>query len=1162
MIHPAVRDLFLELGKHSAFQEAVRRVAGGNRASISGLTLTAKALYSVLTWQVLNRPLIIVVDGNKEAEALSEAVETFFGLLAGEERSGPQLLPGQDVLPLQNLSPHAEISERRAVGLWRLANQRAPITIMPVGAALIRLSQADYYRQLALKLRVGEELPLEDVIAHLESIGYERREPVEMVGEYSVRGGILDIFSPEASKPVRIDMFGDQVESIRRFEVESQRSVLKVEDCQILPLSENHKSRTVLAELTELRHAAGTPSRDLPPPGETFPGWELLVPMVRPRDGSVFALSEHPVVMLDEPELVRSAAERFWTRLEQIERSAAYDPERIYFRPEDLERQANLYPRLDLKQLEIGLATDGQDLHLPTRPALSFHGNMQVAIAEARTQVEAGARVAFFSPSTGEVERVADILNEYRIPFQLGLAQNDSTPAYLAERAYLAGSVASVYVVKGLLRHGSAFPDSKLVIIGSEDLFDTSEMVAQAPTSKSALATFSADLIDLKPGDYVVHSEHGVAQYLGVREIAQGDAKGDYMLLEYSGGSKLYVPLARMDLVQRFRGAGESKPALDRIGGATWTKTKTRIKAKMRDMADELLKLYASRKMADGFNFSADSNWQREFEDAFEFSETRDQLTAIKEIKRDMESPEPMDRLLCGDVGFGKTEVVMRAAFKALGDGKQVAVLAPTTVLAFQHFETFKKRFQPFPVKVAMFSRFVSAKDIKTALGELGEGKIDIAIGTHRLLSKDVEFRDLGLVIVDEEQRFGVKHKERLKQLKKTVDHVSMSATPIPRTLHMSLLGLRDMSVIETPPKDRLAIHTVVAPFQPEMIRSAIELELGRGGQVYFLHNRVDSIWARAAMIQELVPTGRIGVGHGQMAEQELEKTMLNFMRHEYDILVCTTIIENGLDIPLANTMIVENSERYGLSELYQLRGRVGRSNRRAYAYLLVPPDTELTEIARKRLAALKEFSDLGAGFKIAALDLELRGAGNLLGGEQHGHINSVGFDTYVRLLDETVRELKGEEVAPEIHSTLNLGLDIRIPSDYISDENQRLRAYRQIANAADAAARERAEKELEDRYGTVPEAVRNLLEYSALKTLAERIGVEAVDRRHNMLNIKFHQQTRVDPARLMNLVSKMRGVQFSPAGVLLLPLEGLNGAGEILRFLGEKLVQLTPASA
>ena len=1157
MIHPVVRDLFLDLGKHPGFQDALRRLTTSSEASLSGLTSTAKAAYSVLLWQATGRPLLILVDGNKQAETLLEALQTFFSLLAAEERNAPQLLPPLDVLPLQNLSPHAEILEQRAVGLWRLATQRVPITIMPVASALLRIAPAEYYRQLALKLRVGDELPLDDVLAHLESIGYERREPVEMVGEYSVRGGILDVFSPEANKPVRIDLFGDQVESIRRFDVESQRSVLKVEDCTLLPLTEYQKSRALLAELNELVSEADLPGRDLPAPGEPFAGWEVLTAMLRPRDSSVFSLLDKPLIIWDEPEQVRAAAERFWKRLDQIERSSAYDPDKIFFRWEDLKRQAGPAPQISVKELDISAASEA--IHIATRPSLTFHGNMQMAIAEARNLVESGSRVAFFASSSGEVERIADILNEYGIPYQLGLDQSDSTPAYLAERAYMAGSVASIYVIKGAIRHGTAFQDAKLVVFGSEDLFESSELVARASSSKSALATFSADLIDLKPGDYVVHADHGVAHYLGLREIAQGEARGDYMLLEYAAGAKLYVPLARMDLVQRFRGAGEGKPVLDRMGGATWTRTKTKIKARMRDMADELLKLYASRKMAPGFSFSADSNWQREFEDGFEFSETRDQLTAIKDIKRDMESPQPMDRLLCGDVGFGKTEVVMRAAFKALGDGKQVVVLAPTTVLAFQHFETFKRRFQPFPERIEMFSRFRSPKELKAALADLREGKVDVAIGTHRLLSKDIEFRDLGLVIVDEEQRFGVKHKERLKQMKNVVDVISMSATPIPRTLQMSLLGLRDMSVIETPPKDRLAIHTVVAPFHPELIRSALELELARGGQVYFLHNRVDSIWSRAAMIQELAPQARIGVGHGQMGEAELEQTMLRFMRHEFDVLVCTTIIENGLDIPLANTMFVENAERYGLSELYQLRGRVGRSNRRAYTYLLVPQDTELTEIARKRLAALKEFSDLGAGFKIAALDLELRGAGNLLGGEQHGHINAVGFDTYVHLLEEAVRELKGEEIVPEIHSALNLGLDIRIPSEYIADENQRLRAYRQIANASDAAALDRAAKELEDRYGKTPEAVRNLLQYSALKTVAQQIGIEAVDRRHSMLNVKFHQQTRVDPARLMNIVSGTKGAQFTPAGVLILPLDGQAGAGEILDFLRERLEQLRP---
>jgi transcription-repair coupling factor (superfamily II helicase) len=1161
LIHPAIRDLFHELGRHPAFQQLVHSLQGDTFEPVpplAGLTTTAKAIYAVLLWQMTERPLVIIADGNNEAEALYQSLETFHNLLvASADASRPLSMPALDVLPMQNMSPHAEICEERAIGLWRLASRRVPITVMPVASALLRLRPADFYRQLALTLRVGDELPLDDVVAHLSSIGYERRDPVEMVGEYSVRGGILDVFSPETPKPVRIDLFGDQVESIRRFEVESQRSVLKLEDCTLLPLTEYQRSRAMLVELNERLQESGMSARDLPLPGEPFPGWELLAPMVRPHDTSVLSLVDRAIVMWDEPDQVRGAAERLWKRLEQVETSAAYDPARIFFRWEELETEAARHRQVSFRELEIATVNAVPALHIPTRPSMSFHGNMQVAIAEARTLVDAGSRVAFFVESTGEVERVADIFNEYGVPYQLGIEQSGATPAYLAERAYMAGSVASIYLIRGEVPRGVVFRDSGLAVFGSQDLFDTSELVARPASTKSRLGTFTSDNFDLKPGDFIVHAEHGVGQFLGLREIEQGDARGDYMLLEYAAGSKLYVPLTRMDLVQRFRGSGESKPALDRMGGATWTKTKSRVKAKMRDMADELLKLYAQRKMAEGFAFSHDSNWQREFEDAFEFAETKDQLTAIQEIKRDMENPVPMDRLLCGDVGFGKTEVVMRAAFKALGDGKQVAILAPTTVLTFQHFETFKRRFQPFPVRVEMLSRFRTAKEIKAVLADLAEGKVDLAIGTHRLLSKDVEFKDLGLVIVDEEQRFGVKHKERLKQLKKTVDVVSMSATPIPRTLHMSLLGLRDMSVIETPPKDRLAIQTVVSHFHPDLIKSALELELARGGQVYFLHNRVDSIWMRASMLQELVPDAKIGVGHGQMGETELENVMLKFMNHEYDIFVCTTIIENGMDIPLANTIVVENAERYGLSELYQLRGRVGRSNRRAYAYLLVPPDTELSELARKRLAALKEFSDLGAGFKIAALDLELRGAGNLLGGEQHGHINAVGFDTYIRLMEETVRELKGEEVPIEIHSSLNLGLDIRIPTDYIADENQRLRAYRQMANAADAAGREKVSKELEDRYGPVPDAVKNLLQYSELKTLAEKLGIELIDRRHTLLNIKFHKETRVDPARLMDLIAHTKGAQFSPAGILLVPLDGRTSPAEILEFMQDRLAAL-----
>lgn len=1155
MTHPAIRDLFQSLGRDPAFQEAVSRLIRDPQArqSLAGLTTTAKALYIVLLWQATERNVIVVVDGSKQAETLGELVDTFFDVLVTSDLPRPQTIPAMDVLPAQRMSPHSEISEQRAIGLWRMASRKTSITITPVASALLRTEGAEFYRQLALTLRVGEEIPLEDLLSHLESIGYEKRDPVEMVGEYSLRGGILDIFPAEASKPIRIELFGDLIESIRRFDVQTQRSVMKVSEATLLPLAEYPKSRQLFLELAD--------QMDVASPGDPFPGWEFAVPLVRPRRYSLFSLTENPVVIIDEPEQAAGASDRLWKRLqENSERAFPCPPEANFFTWPKLRETLEGNAELAIRELDV--LTNHQSLTTnhatASRPSLAFHGNIQAAIAEAHNLVERGYRVVFFAKSTGELERLADIFQEYSVPFQLGLDPADATRPYLAERSYVAGTAASTFLVKGLVRRGVVFPEAQIAVFGSEDLFDSSDLVAKPGPTKSQLAAFTADMADLKPGDYVVHEAHGIGRFLGTREIAQGDNKGDFMLLEYAGDAKLYVPLARLDLIQKYRGAGEgAAPGLDRLGGVTWERTKSRVKAKMRDMADELLKLYAQRRMAEGFSYSPDSNWQREFEDAFDFTETKDQLSAIKQIKKDMESNHPMDRLLCGDVGYGKTEVAMRAAFKGLGDGKQTAVLAPTTVLAYQHFETFKRRFAAFPVRIEMLSRFRDKKEIAGVLEGLAEGRVDIVIGTHRILSQDVVFKDLGLLVVDEEQRFGVRHKERIKQLKHNVDVLTMSATPIPRTLHMSLAGLRDMSVIETPPKDRLSINTVVAHYGNELIRTAIEQEIARGGQVYFIHNRVDSIYMRASAIQDLVPGVRVGVGHGQMGEAALEAVILGFMQHDFDVFVCTTIAENGLDIPLANTMIIENAERYGLSELYQLRGRVGRSNRRAYAYLLVPADTELSEIARKRLAALKEFSDLGAGFKIAALDLELRGAGNILGGEQHGHIGAVGFDMYIRLLEETVHELKGEEAPLQVHSTLNLGLDIRIPSDYIGDEHQRLRAYKRIADANSQEAAAETLAELEDRYGPAPDAVRSLLKFSALKGSAQKLGIETIDRRAGVLNVKFHKEAHIDPKRLMSLVTSTEGAQFTPAGVLRLPLDGASTAGKVLDLLEGQLQQL-----
>jgi transcription-repair coupling factor (superfamily II helicase) len=1100
LILPFVRDLFLSLQHHPSLQAAALLARRGVREKlqISGLEPAAAAICAVLLQQSTLKPAILLVESNLQAEPLTELLQSVFHLLVSDRHSSPLFLPEHDVWPWDALPLHPDIAERRAIGLWRLAGPHPPpLVVLPVGAALRKVESAEYYRSSACRLGRGEEMALEFVVEELERIGYRRQEPVEMVGQYSVRGGILDVFSPDQERPVRIEFFGDQIESLRRFDPETQRSVMTVEEALLLPLS------------------AEAPSEA----GATH---------------SLLELVPDAVVLWDRESAVMSSAERLWARAE----AAGADASSFWSREEWAQQLAER-TQIDLEHLAVEDSAK-RTHHLPTQPTTRFHGNMPHCMRELQSRLADGWKAVFFGTSIGEVERLADVLNEYGVPFQLGLQDPASGASrYLEEKAYLAGEVSSVVLLQAAVRRGVLFPDSRLALFGSDDLFETSEFVARPVPTASRLSTFLSDLQDLQPGDFVVHVEHGIGIYRGLQQMGADGRPEEFMQIEYADNARLYVPLSRLDLVQKYRAPEGSRPTLDRLGGATWNRTKSRIKAKMRDMAEELLRLYAARKMAPGFRFSADSNWQREFEDAFEYTETEDQLSSIRDLKRDMESEHPMDRLVCGDVGFGKTEVAMRAAFKALGDGKQVAVLAPTTVLAFQHFETFKQRFSPFPVKIEMLSRFRTPKEIAQVLPEVAAGKVDILIGTHRILSKDVVFHDLGLLIVDEEQRFGVRHKERLKQLKTGIDVLTLSATPIPRTLNMALVGLRDMSVIETPPKDRLAIQTVVAPFSEGLVRTAIEQEMSRGGQVYFVHNRVETIWNIASILQQLVPAARIGVGHGQMDEKELEKILLKFMRHEYDVFVSTTIVENGLDIPLANTIIINRADRLGLSDLYQLRGRVGRSNRRAYAYLLVPEDAELTPLAKKRLAALKEFSELGAGFKIAALDLELRGAGNLLGGEQHGHIASVGFEMYTQMLESTVRELRGEQVAVAGPVSIALHLDIRIPPEYIPEENQRLRVYKRIAAAQNDAERERLRQELVDRYGPLPEGVRNLFEYAELKTLAERIRVEAIERRQDRVSVKFSPEAQVDPHKLMQFVGATPGAEFTPAGVLKFRLDG-----------------------
>src|SRR3989454_1077148 len=1167
MVLPFVRDLFTDVEKLPAFARVASHLKEGTgRISVSGLTPTAKALLLVLLQRAADRPLILVGSDNRSMEDFVPLLQAFCELTGAADPETIVALPTRDVLPFQNLSPHPELQEERAVALWKIATGAVSIIASPITATALRLRSAEYYADLARIVRRGDTFDTDPLLRHLNTVGYTSTDVVEMPGEYALRGGILDVYSPEADRPVRVEFFGDEVESIRKFAPATHGSSNPVDEAIPLPLTETPVSDDLLGAIhARLSGKRITGAEEIVKQavrsggGTVFPGWEFYAP-VAGADRTIFDLLPRALVITDEPENLKPEFEHTWSRIEEAhERSGVGNlvrPADLYFSPAEWWAKLGTLPGADVEHLGIARTGQAETVTFHSQPTPRFHGSVPAMLEQVQKQTAEGKRVLIAVPNTGEIERLADIFTEYAVSFRLG-SRTRSGESYADETAYFAGEVLTTTLAKAYVPDGVALPDANLTIFGARDLFDESESVVSRPQrQKSKTSAFLSDFRDLQVGDYVVHVEHGIGQYQGLKEINQGDGNAEFMLLEYAEGARLYVPLTRLDLVQKYRSSEGAKPPLSHLGTAAWAKTKARVRKAMKDMADELLKLYAERKTAEGHAFSADNEWIREFEDAFEYSETEDQELAIVDVKRDMETQQPMDRLLCGDVGYGKTEVAMRAAFKAISDNKQVAVLAPTTVLVFQHYETFKQRFAAFPVNIEMISRFRSAKQQKEILQRVEAGKIDILIGTHRLLSKDVKFADFGLLVVDEEQRFGVRHKERLKQIRKQVDVLTMSATPIPRTLHISLVGLRDMSVIETPPKDRMAIQTVVASWDEKLIQSAIEQELERGGQVYFVHNRVESIWEIAAKLQEWIPRARITVGHGQMSEAELEKGMLKFMHHEADVLVATTIIENGLDIPLCNTILINRADRHGLSELYQLRGRVGRSNRRAYAYLLLPPEIELTPVARRRLAALKEFSDLGAGFKIAALDLERRGAGNLLGGEQSGHIEAVGFELYTQMLERAVREMKGEAAPDEAETQLNLGLNIRIPAAYVPEENQRLQMYKRVARVETESQLSDVRAELQDRYGEPPPAVRNLLEYATLKLLAVRVGATGIERKRDVVTIKFLPNAVIDPAKLAQFVSSQRGAQFSPDGMLKFSLNA-SAAQEVLRRLRSVLEQL-----
>ena len=1005
-----------------------------------GLWGSSRALVVSAFVRDTGRPVLYLSPGTAERHRAAEDIRFFRDTLDSARIPVLEFPPAE---PSSWHGRHRDHVAERALVCHALVTGGAIVVVTTPAALGAPILSPETFRARTLTLTVGASLEREGFLRALETAGYERVETVVEVGQWSLRGGIVDIFSPTHDRPARAEFFGDEVESLRLFDPTTQRSVETLGELTVLPLAG-----------ADADHA--------------LPAW----------------LPGEALIVLDDPALLEAPPEEA--------------PSAV-----PLAQALDRFQRLELPLLQRGGGRVPR-VAMGTRSVGGFQGRFKDLAAEIRSWRGEGFAVRLVVDDEAQAARCRGILQEHDLePWP------DAT----------LWSAEGLGVITGDCAAGFQLPALGLVLLAEEDVFGARRRRLRRPVFQrgAAIAAFT----DLNPGDLVVHEAHGIGRYHGLRTMAAEGRDADFLLLEYAEGGRLYLPVERLDLISKYMGAPSVAARLDRMGGGAWQRVKESVRAAVRQMAEQLLRLYAARSVAERRIFSGDTPWQREFEAAFRFEETRDQLRAIEDTKRDMEGPRPMDRLVAGDVGYGKTEVALRAAFKAVADGRQVAVLVPTTVLAQQHFHTFSDRFLPFPTRVELLSRFRSPREQKAVVEGLKTGAVDVVIGTHRLLSKDVAFRDLGLLVVDEEHRFGVTHKERIKQLRTSVDVLTLTATPIPRTLYMSLAGARDLSVIETPPLDRLPVETVVAGFDRKVIKEAIDRELQRGGQVFFVHNRIQSLPSMTSFVRQLCPQARVVMGHGQMGERELEAVMVKFVDGEADVLVSTAIVESGLDIPASNTIIINRADRFGLAQLYQLRGRVGRERQQAYAYLLVPAAGSLDETAQRRLRVIEEMTELGAGFQLAMRDLEIRGAGNLLGAEQHGHIAAVGFDLYTKLLAEAVRELKGEPVSASVDPVITVGVEALLPEEYVPEVNQRLAIYQRLADVGDDDEVAQMRAELADRFGPSPPAVVALLDVVGLRVLSRRLGVERLEAGGGRALVTFAPSTPVTPERILVVVGR-----------------------------------------
>ncbi|MBL4936909.1 transcription-repair coupling factor [Clostridium sp. YIM B02515] len=1132
-----LKGLMQPLKQSKEFEEIINAVEKRRYPiGVFGLSESARGYLIHGVYDELDKPFLILTHNDVEAKNLYEDLNLYI----------PNVFyfPTKEVVFYNIDAISGDLRWERLKVIREMSKKSKKIIVASIESLAQKYIPFELYKEYTFKYSVSDTLNINELNEKLIQAGYERVDVVEAKGQFSIRGGIMDIYPPLGALPYRIELFGDEIDSIRTFNTESQRSIEKVKSIEIFPAKEMILNREnilkasadieedlklVLASLKSKKNKEAMEKINSIIKGNleslkeswSFETIESYLPYFYNNTSSFLDFFQDGFVVIDDVQRCQGKLDSVYFEFEENYKSFLQLGNILPKQGNLLVPKEELLEKLTYSNVLTLNSIPKSTKILAPRAIISFtqitlhnyHGQLDLLIEDIKDKKARGFRTVILSGTRPRGERLVATLRDRGIESSYSDIVNDI-------------ALGQVVITFGNQLRGFEYPDLKVCVISDKEVFGEAKRKKTSKPKKgvSKIKSFT----ELKVGDYVVHTNHGIGVYRGIKQLElQGHIK-DYLQLSYDSGDMLYVPVDQLDLVQKYIGQEGKNPKINKLGGTEWAKAKSKVKKSIEEIAEDLVKLYAVRATLKGHSFSKDTVWQKQFEEEFPYDETPDQITAIEDIKRDMQSDKPMDRLLCGDVGYGKTEVAIRAAFKAVMDGKQVAFLVPTTILAEQHYNNFVQRFSDFPVKVDMVSRFRTAAQQKATLKAVKEGNVDILIGTHRLLSKDLQFKDLGLLIIDEEQRFGVTHKEKLKEFRKNIDVLTLSATPIPRTLHMSLVGVRDISVIETPPEERYPIQTYVVEFNDQLIRDAIMREINRGGQVYFVYNRVETIRDTASYLHKLVPEARIAVGHGQMSEKELEGVVIGFVKNEYDILVSTTIIETGMDIPNVNTIIINDADKMGLSQLYQLRGRVGRSNRIAYAYLTYRKDKILTEVAEKRLKAIKEFTELGSGFKIAMKDLEIRGAGNMMGSAQHGHMAAIGYDLYCRMLEDMVKLIKGEIDKEPIETTVELKVDAFIPVDYISDEMQKIEVYKKIAAISSFEDMIEIQDELIDRFSDIPPSVENLINIAYIRSIGKQFGIEEIKQKGNELLFQFESNDYIKGDLVNALIGKYnRNISF-----------------------------------